>query len=163
MCIKSEASCLVFSPSWQLVNGVRAIECAIPPVVQAHTGSKPAPKAASAAHGARSTTTPGPSRSKPAASKQASQQTVKAEVVPTASHRSAGKRMTPSVKRLLKVAVDTVWKADSFGVFKLPVTKRVAPDYYQIVKQPMDLKTVRQNLDKGAYEDELAFKHVCGT
>lgn len=131
--------------------------------MQANTAAKPAAKAASAVHAAaRAAPAPAPARSKPAATKQVSQPAIKAESTQTASQRNSGKRMSPSVKRLLKVAVDTVWKADSFGVFKLPVTKRVAPDYYQVVKQPMDLKTVRQNLDKGAYDDELAFKHVRG-
>lgn len=109
---------------------------------------------------ARTVPAPAPARPKPSASKQSFQPATKAESAQTASHRNSGKRMSPAVKRALKVAVDAVWKADSFGVFKLPVTKRVAPDYYQIVKHPMDLKTVRQNLDKGAYEDEHAFKHV---
>lgn len=129
--------------------------------LQVHTAVKSAANTGSNAHGAaRSAPAPAPARSKPAVSKQLSQPAVKAEMTHTASQPSTGKRMSPSVKRLLKVAVDAVWKADSFGVFKLPVTKRVAPDYYQIVKRPMDLKTVRQNLDKGAYADELAFKHV---
>jgi Bromodomain len=68
--------------------------------------------------------------------------------------------LSSAKKKALKAVIDAVWKADTFGVFKLPVTKRIAPDYYDIVKTPMDLKTVRQNLDKGAYEDEMAFKHV---
>lgn len=129
--------------------------------MQVPTAIKTAANTGSTVHGAaRSAPAPAPARSKPAVSKQISQPAIKAESTHTASQRNAGKRMSPSAKRLLKVAVDAVWKADSFGVFKLPVTKRVAPDYYQIVKQPMDLKTVRQNLDKGAYDDELAFKHV---
>lgn len=76
------------------------------------------------------------------------------------SHRTASGRLSSQKKKALKAMIESVWKADSFGVFKLPVTKRIAPDYYDIVKEPMDLKTVRQNLDKGSYEDEHAFKHV---
>eukprot|EP00892_Ulva_mutabilis_P005175 jgi/Ulvmu1/3029/UM015_0069.1 len=127
---------------------------------QAQTATKSAGQNATHLPAAARITPPtAPARPKPSASKQISQPVTKTESVQTASHRNAGKRMTAAVKRALKVAVDAVWKADTFGVFKLPVTKRVAPDYYQIVKHPMDLKTVRQNLDKGAYEDEHAFKH----
>ena len=59
--------------------------------------------------------------------------------------------------------LETVWMADTLGDFKLPANKRIAPDYYDIIMQPMDLKTVRRNLNKGSYEDEHAFKHVRST
>lgn len=84
----------------------------------------------------------------------------KPPAAPEPSYRTTSGRLSSSKKKALKAMIENVWKADSFGVFKLPVTKRIAPDYYDIVKHPMDLKTVRQNLDKGSYEDEHAFKHV---
>ena len=46
--------------------------------------------------------------------------------------------------------LETVWMADTLGDFKLPANKRIAPDYYDIIMQPMDLKTVRRNLNKGS-------------
>ena len=79
---------------------------------------------------------------------------------PEPSYQTSSGRLNSAKKKVLKAVIDKVWKADTFGVFKLPVTKRIAPDYYDIIQQPMDLKTVRLNLDKGCYDDEHAFKHV---
>ena len=84
----------------------------------------------------------------------------KPPAAPEPSYRTSSGRLSSAKKKALKAMIENVWKADSFGVFKLPVTKRIAPDYYDIVKQPMDLKTVRQNLDKGSYEDELSLIHI---
>lgn len=80
---------------------------------------------------------------------------------PEPSYRTASGHLTSSKKKALKAMLELVWKADKEGgLFKQPVTKRIAPDYSEIVKEPMDLKTVRQTLDKGSYADVHAFKHV---
>eukprot|EP00808_Paulinella_micropora_P002621 g37835.t1 len=43
--------------------------------------------------------------------------------------------------------------------FKEPVDAKLVPDYYHVIKQPMDLKTVRQRLDKYYYKDVKMFIH----
>ena len=70
-------------------------------------------------------------------------------------------RMQPQTKRKLKVVLDAVLYADKLKTFHNPVPKAIAPDYYDIVRQPMHLKQVKSRLDKGDYEDEAAFKEVC--
>ncbi|CDW53126.1 Bromodomain and PHD and DDT and WAC Acf1 DNA bd d omain containing protein [Trichuris trichiura] len=41
--------------------------------------------------------------------------------------------------------------ADSWP-FLTPVSKKIAPDYYKIIRSPMDLSTVAKKFDSGAYE-----------
>ncbi|VDK75517.1 unnamed protein product [Litomosoides sigmodontis] len=42
--------------------------------------------------------------------------------------------------------------------FAFPVTQSMAPDYHDIIKEPMDFATIRQKIDRDEYPDIAAFK-----
>eukprot|EP00118_Oscarella_pearsei_P020522 m.222498 g.222498 ORF g.222498 m.222498 type:complete len:1194 (+) comp39977_c0_seq19:1801-5382(+) len=45
--------------------------------------------------------------------------------------------------------------------FHLPVSSKIVPDYYDIIKSPMDLQTIRENIRKKAYNNRNQFmEHV---
>lgn len=49
-------------------------------------------------------------------------------------------------------------KAVSY-LFLKPVTKKEAPDYFDIVQQPMDLSTIREKVRKLEYKSHEEFRH----
>ncbi|EFO22278.1 hypothetical protein LOAG_06208 [Loa loa] len=42
--------------------------------------------------------------------------------------------------------------------FAFPVTQSMAPDYHEIIKEPMDFATIRQKIDRDEYPDIATFK-----
>ncbi|XP_042066183.1 uncharacterized protein LOC121809546 [Salvia splendens] len=60
-------------------------------------------------------------------------------------------------KKLLVFILDRLQKKDTYGVFSEPVDPEELPDYFDIIKHPMDFGTVRKKLESGAYKnlDEL--------
>ncbi|KAL1535168.1 hypothetical protein AAHA92_31253 [Salvia divinorum] len=60
-------------------------------------------------------------------------------------------------KKLLVFILDRLQKKDTYGVFSEPVDPDELPDYFDIIKHPMDFGTVRKKLDCRAYKnlDEL--------
>ncbi|XP_057776181.1 SWR1 complex bromodomain subunit bdf1-like [Salvia miltiorrhiza] len=60
-------------------------------------------------------------------------------------------------KKLLVFILDRLQKKDTYGVFSEPVDPDELPDYFDIIKHPMDFGTVRKKLESGAYKnlDEL--------
>ena len=45
-------------------------------------------------------------------------------------------------------------------LFDQPVDSKLVPDYYTVIKDPMDLGTIRQNLLSGAYSTPAEFQEV---
>ncbi len=45
-------------------------------------------------------------------------------------------------------------------MFNQPVDGSLVTDYYSIIKDPMDLGTIRQNLLNGAYSTPVEFQEV---
>jgi Bromodomain len=74
--------------------------------------------------------------------------------------RVAGARMQPDTKRKLRTILEVLIAEDKFKTFQKPVKKSLAPDYYDIVKEPMHLRTVRSKLEKGDYSNEHEFARV---
>jgi len=70
----------------------------------------------------------------------------------------------PLKKALRNVLVHLI-KKDKHGFFYDPVTEEVAPDYFIIVKCPMDFATMKKKLNEGFYKDfksfEDDFKLIC--
>ncbi|EPS68947.1 hypothetical protein M569_05821, partial [Genlisea aurea] len=54
-------------------------------------------------------------------------------------------------KKLLVFILDRLQKKDTHGVFSEPVDVDELPDYFEVVKHPMDFGTIRKKLDSGAY------------
>jgi hypothetical protein len=56
-------------------------------------------------------------------------------------------------------------RKDAAAWFGDPVkpTPTFASDYFKIVKQPMDIGTIKHNLNKGKYDDPLDFEQVRNT
>lgn len=44
------------------------------------------------------------------------------------------------------------------AIFLLPVDRKLYPDYYQKIKDPIDLSTIQTKLDAGAYVDTASFE-----
>ena len=49
------------------------------------------------------------------------------------------------------------YREDKKEIFKYPVTPEIAPGYSDVVKQPMDLTTMRRKLDEGVYQEAEPF------
>ncbi|EFH65338.1 hypothetical protein ARALYDRAFT_476793 [Arabidopsis lyrata subsp. lyrata] len=54
-------------------------------------------------------------------------------------------------KKLLLFILDRVQKKDTYGVYSDPADPEELPDYYDIIKNPMDFSTLRKKLESGAY------------
>ncbi|KAJ2449749.1 hypothetical protein EV183_004716 [Coemansia sp. RSA 2336] len=59
---------------------------------------------------------------------------------------------------LMPVLDDLMTKRDPRGVLSRPVTASEAPDYFEIIKQPMDFGTMRDRLAAGQYADIESFE-----
>ncbi|EPS58092.1 hypothetical protein M569_16724, partial [Genlisea aurea] len=55
-------------------------------------------------------------------------------------------------KKLLIFILDRLQKKDVYGVFSEPVDPNELPDYFDVIKEPMDFGTVRKKLDNGIYK-----------
>lgn len=51
----------------------------------------------------------------------------------------------------------TVIREDKKDIFRYPVTAELAPGYFDVVKQPMDMTTMRKKLDDGIYTEAQPF------
>lgn len=52
----------------------------------------------------------------------------------------------------MQVAIDMMRAHPSSGPFWFPVNKSIAPDYYDIIKRPMDLSTMQSKIKNGKYD-----------
>uniref|UniRef100_UPI001EAF25E4 bromodomain-containing protein 4-like n=1 Tax=Oncorhynchus gorbuscha TaxID=8017 RepID=UPI001EAF25E4 len=66
---------------------------------------------------------------------------------------SRPKRQTNQLQYLLKVLLKTLWKHQFSWPFQAPVDaiKLGLPDYYQIIKVPMDMGTIKKRLENSYY------------
>uniref|UniRef100_A0A8K9XJ73 Bromo domain-containing protein n=1 Tax=Oncorhynchus mykiss TaxID=8022 RepID=A0A8K9XJ73_ONCMY len=66
---------------------------------------------------------------------------------------SRPKRQTNQLQYLLKVLLKTLWKHHFSWPFQAPVDaiKLGLPDYYQIIKVPMDMGTIKKRLENSYY------------
>nr|XP_043640317.1 uncharacterized protein LOC122611361 [Erigeron canadensis] len=62
-----------------------------------------------------------------------------------------GKESDLRDKNTLEVILDKLQKKDIYGVYAAPVDPDELPDYYDVIKHPMDFATVRKKLAKGLY------------
>ncbi|EIW69413.1 hypothetical protein TREMEDRAFT_62279 [Tremella mesenterica DSM 1558] len=72
----------------------------------------------------------------------------------------AGKSQTKSADAFyegLEKAVNELKSAQQSFAFQKPVSKRDAPDYYEIIKRPMDLTTVLRNIKTHKYKNKADF------
>jgi transcription initiation factor TFIID subunit 2 len=139
-------------------GAVAALDKAQKPTAAAATAPTAAAAAAAAAPRAAPNLKPASAPKpmpKPAASKPTPAAAAAAAGGPNRGRKSGGS-LHDQLRRLL----DEVSASDKFSTFKAPVTRKVAPDYYDIVKEPMDFKTMRTKLEKHQYQDVLTFKRV---
>merc|ERR1712142_551683 len=65
------------------------------------------------------------------------------------------KKFSKSLKRLMKIVVkyeDSDGRVLSDPFMKLP-SRRELPDYYEVIKRPMDIRRVLNKIDEGRYEE----------
>ncbi|KAI5063075.1 hypothetical protein GOP47_0021622, partial [Adiantum capillus-veneris] len=65
-------------------------------------------------------------------------------------HIHQGPQVIPA-KRVLNSILDRLQKKDKFGVFAEPVDPKEVPNYYDIIKDPMDFGTMRNRISSGHY------------
>ncbi|KAI1884304.1 hypothetical protein AGOR_G00225050 [Albula goreensis] len=72
---------------------------------------------------------------------------------PETNNPSRPKRQTNQLQYLLKVVLKTLWKHQFSWPFQQPVdaVKLNLPDYYKIIKCPMDMGTIRKRLESSYY------------
>ena len=63
-----------------------------------------------------------------------------------------GRRLDPQLRRQLGELLDAMESADTEGYFMNPVTEDIAPGYFDIVMNPMDISTVRNKLSRRLYD-----------
>jgi hypothetical protein len=49
------------------------------------------------------------------------------------------------------LVVSAITRKDTYGVFSEPVDSSLVPDYYDVIKEPMDFGTMRKKINKGVY------------
>ncbi|KAH7404578.1 hypothetical protein KP509_15G032800 [Ceratopteris richardii] len=54
-------------------------------------------------------------------------------------------------RKLMNFILDRLQKKDRFGIFAEPVDPKEVPNYYDIIKGPMDFRTMRSRIDSGHY------------
>ncbi|KAH7301603.1 hypothetical protein KP509_23G034300 [Ceratopteris richardii] len=63
-----------------------------------------------------------------------------------------------SGKKVLRRVLDKLQKIDTFGTFSEPVDAKEVPDYYEIIKEPMDFGTMRRRISVNHYTNLDLFK-----
>ncbi|CAM6112048.1 unnamed protein product [Calypogeia fissa] len=58
----------------------------------------------------------------------------------------------PLSKTMLEGVLEKLQKKDTYAVFAEPVDATQVPDYYDIIKEPMDFGTMRKKIKKGSYK-----------
>ena len=72
---------------------------------------------------------------------------------------SAGDNWKDKCLDILRAVLGVI-PADQRFIFDRPVDQRLVPDYYNIIKRPMDLGTITHNLQTGKYDGPLQFCEV---
>jgi transcription initiation factor TFIID subunit 1 len=68
--------------------------------------------------------------------------------------------MQVELSNILEKIVDHLRDQTSISLlFLKPVTKKIAPDYYDIIMRPMDLGTIRDKARKMEYKNRDEFRH----
>ncbi|PIA32456.1 hypothetical protein AQUCO_04500216v1 [Aquilegia coerulea] len=82
-----------------------------------------------------------------------------AEYAPQTKRRRGGAGEV-GLANILENVVDTLKDATEVSyLFLKPVSKKEAPDYLDIIKQPMDLSTIKEKVRKMEYKDREDFRH----
>lgn len=55
------------------------------------------------------------------------------------------------IEQLMRDALRQILALDKTGIFAQPVNKALVPDYYDIIKQPMDLQTMGEKVERHEY------------
>jgi hypothetical protein len=80
--------------------------------------------------------------------------------VVTISERELGNAW-PSIKAILLKAIDGIQRRDIHRIFAEPVDPVAVPAYLDIIKEPMDLGTIRQRIESAAYTSFSQVLHDC--
>ena len=61
------------------------------------------------------------------------------------------------LRNFFRTVLHVLYKEKRFSVFCKPVDPEAVPDYYDVIKYPMDLETIRMKIDEGCYTTYAAF------
>lgn len=65
--------------------------------------------------------------------------------------RSKTKSDKSSLQKLLEFIHQAIEKKDTQQFFAWPVTDQIAPGYSLVISQPMDLNSMKRNIENGSY------------
>uniref|UniRef100_A0AAV2LIA0 Bromo domain-containing protein n=1 Tax=Knipowitschia caucasica TaxID=637954 RepID=A0AAV2LIA0_KNICA len=84
---------------------------------------------------------------------------------PEICHPTRPKRQTNQLQYLLKVVLKTLWKHNFSWPFQAPVdaVQLNLPDYYKIIKTPMDMGTIKKRLENHYYWNAQECMHDFNT
>ncbi|KAL9680493.1 hypothetical protein QQ045_018372 [Rhodiola kirilowii] len=63
------------------------------------------------------------------------------------------------LSNILEKIVEVMRNSDLSYLFQKPVSRKEAPDYFDIIKRPMDLSTIREKVRKLEYKSSEEFRH----
>ncbi|XP_006657187.1 transcription initiation factor TFIID subunit 1 isoform X2 [Oryza brachyantha] len=78
------------------------------------------------------------------------------EYAPSAKRHRGGE---VELSNILEKIVDHLRSTSFAYIFRKPVTKKEAPDYFDIIERPMDLGTIRDKVRKMEYKNREDFRH----
>ena len=61
------------------------------------------------------------------------------------------------LRNFFRTVLHVLYKEKRFSMFCKPVDPEAVPDYYDVIKYPMDLETIRMKIDEGCYATYQAF------
>ncbi|CAN0334563.1 unnamed protein product [Lampetra planeri] len=72
-------------------------------------------------------------------------------------NKDQGQELTP-LQLLLEHLLQQLQRRDPHGFFALPVTDMIAPGYSMIIKHPMDFSSMKDKIERNAYQSLTEFK-----
>jgi histone acetyltransferase len=67
--------------------------------------------------------------------------------------RSSSFTNTELLNKVFVEVIDSCIKKDNLRIFYQKVTKKIAPDYFEIIKNPIDLTLMKNKAKRGDYKN----------
>ena len=67
--------------------------------------------------------------------------------------RSSSFTNTELLNKVFAEVIDSCIKKDNLRIFYQKVTKKIAPDYFEIIKNPIDLTLMKNKAKRGDYKN----------
>jgi hypothetical protein len=81
--------------------------------------------------------------------------------IPMGINKPAKKLKAKPLKEVLNKILPQLQRRDLYQFFAMPVPSVEVPEYYSVIKNPMDFSTMEQKLAEGEYKSVDVFKVSC--